>query len=86
MSRIVVENLSTDDRAELLTSVLDCDATTISDCIFKIPALKLAFQTGCYLAWRNLLHLNEIKSISCFQKTTIVSDTLLFKGFVFRTN
>lgn len=51
MSRIVVENLSTDDRAELLTSVLDCDATTISDCIFKIPALKLAFQTGCYLAW-----------------------------------
>lgn len=50
MSRIVLENLSTVDRAELLTSVLDCDATTISDCIFKIPALKLAFQTGCYLA------------------------------------
>lgn len=41
MSRIVLENLSTVDRAELLTSVLDCDATTISDCIFKIPALKL---------------------------------------------
>lgn len=44
MSRIVVENLGTDDRAELLTSMLDCGATTISDCIFKIPALKLAFQ------------------------------------------
>lgn len=43
-SRLVVEHLSTNDCAELLTSVLHSDATAIADCIFKIPALKLALQ------------------------------------------
>lgn len=43
-SRLVVENVSTNDCAELLNSVLHSDATTIADCIFKIPALKLAIQ------------------------------------------
>lgn len=43
-SKLEVERISTDDRAELLTSALPSDATTIADCIFKIPALKLAVQ------------------------------------------
>lgn len=48
-SRLEVENISTDDRAELPTSVLHSDATTITDCIFKIPALNRPYKTYFYL-------------------------------------
>lgn len=39
-SRLVVENISTNDCAELLTSVLHSDAISIADCIFKMPAVQ----------------------------------------------
>lgn len=75
-SRLVVEDISTNNRAELLNSMLLSYATTIADCIFKIPALKFALQNRIIFDMEKSAASKCISSkfVTCFQKTTIVSE------------
>lgn len=75
-SRLVVENISTNDCAELLTSVLHSDATSIADCIFQMPAVQN----------RILFDMEKSAASKCVRKLSYLfpKDYHIIKNFSFK--